>query len=489
MRRRVPRGGAAVGPAFDRGPAEQPPGQRARQAQRARGRVRRRRAAGDLRRRTAVARLHLRRQRRRREHRGAREPRRSRPRLQHRLPRQRHAQRARASAARADGRRHAARPRRAAARRGPSFPGGDRRRPRGPRLRAAGVSARGPQAHDQGVRARADGGAGMRYLITGGSGFVGSHLCDALTALGHRVTVLDDLSTGRLANIEHLVADGRVEFFEGSATDPLLVDDLVRGTDHVLHLASAVGVQLVVDNPLETLLSNVRGIDVVLGAAARHEKRALFTSTSEVYGKHSNGALDEEADLIIGSPSKSRWSYAIAKSFGDAVASGYHAQGAEVVTVRLFNAVGPRQSGRYGMVVPRFVQQALAGEDLSVHGDGEQTRCFTHVLDTVRALLMLSVHDGALGRTFNIGNGIQVSVRDLAERVIARTGADSQIQFVPYEEAYAPGFEELGIRRPDTSALRELTGWTPVLTLGHAIDDVIAHERGVIAPRLVEYAA
>jgi len=329
----------------------------------------------------------------------------------------------------------------------------------------------------------------MRYLITGGSGFVGSHLCDALTALGHRVVVLDDLSTGRLCNIEHLIADGRVDFVEGSATDPLLVDDLVREADHVLHLASAVGVRLVVDNPLETLLSNVRGIDVVLGAAARHGRRALFTSTSEVYGKHSNGALDEDADLIIGSPSKSRWSYAIAKSFGEAVASGYHAQGAEVVTVRLFNAVGPRQSGQYGMVVPRFVQQSLAGEELTVHGDGQQTRCFTHVLDSVRAILMLSVHDGALGRTFNIGNGIQVSVRDLAERVIARTGSTSPIQYIPYEEAYAPGFEELGIRRPDTSALRDLTGWTPVLTLDHAIDDVIAHERGVVAPRLVEYAA
>ena len=329
----------------------------------------------------------------------------------------------------------------------------------------------------------------MRYLITGGSGFVGSHLCDALTALGHRVTVLDNLATGRLSNIEHLVADGRVEFVEGSACDELVVDELVRKSDHVMHLASAVGVQLIVDNPLDTMLSNVRGIDVVLGAAARHGKRTLFTSTSEVYGKHTNGALSEDADLIIGSPSKSRWSYAIAKSFGEAVAAGYHAQGAEIVTVRLFNAVGPRQTGRYGMVVPRFVQQALAGEQLTVHGDGQQTRCFTHVLDSVRAILMLTVHDGAPGRTFNIGNGIQVSVRDLADRVIARTASDSQIQFIPYEDAYAPGFEELGIRRPDTSALCGLTGWTPVLTLDHAIDDVIAHERGVIAPRLVEYAA
>jgi UDP-glucose 4-epimerase len=329
----------------------------------------------------------------------------------------------------------------------------------------------------------------MRYLITGGAGFVGSHLSDALTALGHDIVLLDNLATGRLCNVEHLVADGRVTFVEGDAADAPLVDELVRDADVVLHLASAVGVQLVVDQPLDTLLANVRGIDTVLGAGARHGKRMLFTSTSEVYGKHSNGALSEDADLIIGSPSKSRWSYAIAKSFGEAVAAGYHAQGAEIVTVRLFNAVGPRQSGQYGMVVPRFVQQAMAGEDLTVHGDGEQTRCFTHVLDTIRAILMLAVHDGALGRTFNIGNGIQVSVRDLAERVIARTESDSEIQFIPYEEAYAPGFEELGIRRPDVSALRDLTGWTPVLTLDHAIDDVIAHERGVIAPRLVEYAA
>jgi UDP-glucose 4-epimerase len=329
----------------------------------------------------------------------------------------------------------------------------------------------------------------MRYLITGGAGFLGSHLCDSLTTLGNDVLVLDNLSTGRLENIEHLIADDRVTFVEGSADDASLVDDCVREADIVLHLASAVGVQLVVDNPLETLLANVRGIDVVLGTAARHGRRALFTSTSEVYGKHSNGALTEEADLIIGSPAKSRWSYAIAKSFGEAVASGYHAEGAEVVTVRLFNAVGPRQSARYGMVLPRFVQQAMAGQDLTVHGDGGQTRCFTHVLDSARAIQLLCLHDGALGRTFNIGNPTPVAVLDLASKVIERVGSDSEIELVPYEQAYAPGFEELGIRRPDTSALRELTGWTPVLTLDHAIDDVIAHERGVFAPRLVEYAA
>jgi nucleoside-diphosphate-sugar epimerase len=329
----------------------------------------------------------------------------------------------------------------------------------------------------------------MRYLITGGSGFLGSHLCDSLTALGNEVVVLDDLSTGRLENIAHLVMDDRVTFVEGSATDADLVDDLMGDADICLHLASAVGVQLVVDNPLETLLSNVRGIDVVLGTAARHGKRTLFTSTSEVYGKHSNGALTEEADLIIGSPAKSRWSYAIAKSFGEAVASGYHAQGAEIVTVRLFNAVGPRQSARYGMVLPRFVQQAMAGSDLTVHGDGGQTRCFTHVLDSARAIQMLCLHDGALGRTFNIGNGTPVAVLDLARKVIERVGSDSEIELVAYEDAYAPGFEELGIRRPDTSALQELTGWTPVLSLDDAIDDVIAHERGVFAPRLVEHAA
>jgi UDP-glucose 4-epimerase len=317
----------------------------------------------------------------------------------------------------------------------------------------------------------------MRYLITGGSGFIGSHLCDGLTAAGHDVLVLDDLSTGRIENIEHLVDTGRVQFVEGSVTDADLVDDCMREADICLHLASTVGVQLVVDGPLETLLDHVRGTDVVLAAAARRARRVLFTSTSEVYGKRS-GLLAEDADLVIGSPARSRWSYAIAKCFGEATAHAYRAeQGTEVVVVRLFNTVGPRQTGRYGMVEPRFVSQALEGESLTIYGDGTQTRCFTHVFDTVRALMLLCENEGAIGNTYNVGSSTPVTIADLAQRVIARTGSSSTVETLSYDEAYAPGFEELGSRRPVTTALETLTGWRARRTIDKAIDDVIAYQR------------
>ncbi len=328
----------------------------------------------------------------------------------------------------------------------------------------------------------------MRYLITGGAGFIGSHLCDALTRAGHDVLVLDDLSTGRFENIEHLVGDG-VTFVEGSAGDAALVDDCMRAADICLHLASAVGVQLVVDSPLETLLDHVRGTDVVMAAAARRRRRVLFTSTSEVYGKCS-GTLDEDADLVLGSPARSRWSYAIAKSFGEAVAHAYHdEQGTETIVVRLFNTVGPRQTGRYGMVLPRFVTQALEGRNLTVYGDGTQTRCFTHVADTVRALMLLAGNDGAVGNTYNIGSSVPVSVDDLASRVILRSGSRSRIERVPYDEAYAPGFEELGSRRPVTTALETLTGWRARRTIDQAIDDVVAYQRAGFSHELLSNAA
>jgi UDP-glucose 4-epimerase len=329
----------------------------------------------------------------------------------------------------------------------------------------------------------------MRYLLTGGSGFIGSHLCDALTRAGHDVLVLDDLSTGRIENIAHLLDGGRLRFVEGTVTDAALVDDCMREADVCLHLASTVGVQLVVDGPLETLLDHVRGTDVVLAAAARRRRRVLFTSTSEVYGKRS-GLLAEDADLVIGSPARSRWSYAIAKCFGEAVAHAYHAeQGAEVVVVRLFNTVGPRQTGRYGMVLPRFVAQALAGENLTVYGDGTQTRCFTHVADTVRGLTLLCENDGAIGNAYNIGSSVPVAIGDLAQRVIARSGSFSTVERVPYDDAYAPGFEELGSRRPVTAAIEELTGWRARRTVDNAIDDVVAYQRAEAAYGLVADAA
>jgi UDP-glucose 4-epimerase len=321
---------------------------------------------------------------------------------------------------------------------------------------------------------------GKRYMITGGAGFIGSHLAEALIERDDstKVVILDDLSTGSFANIEHLVDGGRVSFVRGSVTDAAAVDTLMRDVDQCIHLASAVGVQMIVNEPLDTLMKSVRGSNVVMHAATRNQVRVLFSSTSEVYGKQSHRMLNEDDDLVFGSPSKGRWTYAIAKSFGEALIHGYHRQrGVDATIVRLFNCVGPRQTGTYGMVLPRFVRQALANEDLTVYGDGKQTRCFTHVRDTVAALVALSDSDGASGCTFNIGTSSLISIHELARRVIVRSGSDSGVTLVPYDEAYASGFEELGTRVPDTSALESLTGWQAELTINDAIDDVIAYER------------
>jgi UDP-glucose 4-epimerase len=318
----------------------------------------------------------------------------------------------------------------------------------------------------------------MRHLITGGAGFIGSHLVDALTTRGDSVLVLDDLSTGRIENLEHSIGSDLVEFVEGSVTDEELVDDLMQSVDGCLHLASAVGVQLVVSRPLDSLLRNIRGNDIVISSAARHERRLLFASTSEVYGKNSTGALSEDSDRVLGSPYRLRWSYATAKAFGEALAYSYaREQDAPMTVVRLFNTVGPRQTGAYGMVLPRFVRQALAGDDLTVYGNGMQSRCFGHVLDIVHGILLLLDEERAAGNVFNIGNASETPIVELARRVIERTDSSSTIKFVPYEEAYDEGFEELGRRQPDTTALEELTGWQPGRTLDEAIDDVVIYER------------
>lgn len=322
----------------------------------------------------------------------------------------------------------------------------------------------------------------LKYLITGGAGFIGSHLVDALVVGGHRVVILDDFSTGQLANVEQLVASGSADLVDGSVTDAALVDDLIADCDCCLHLASAVGVKLVVSHPLETLRRIVQGTDVVISASARHDKRVIFASTSEVYGKNSDGALHEDSDRVLGSAAKSRWSYAIAKSYGEAMAHGYHREhGTDTRVVRLFNTIGPRQRHTYGMVVPSFVRHAIAGEDVTVYGDGSQSRCFLHVADAVRAILALSTHDSAAGRSFNIGNPDPITILGLAQRVIARVGSSSSITFVPYEQAYEDGFEELGKRRPDTTALHDLLGWKPTLTLDDALDDVIDFQRAELA--------
>jgi UDP-glucose 4-epimerase len=321
----------------------------------------------------------------------------------------------------------------------------------------------------------------LRYLVTGGSGFIGSHLCDRLSADGHGVVVLDDLSTGRPGNIEHLVASGRVDFVEGSVLDGNLVYELLDGSDACVHLASAVGVSLVVERPVDTLLSNVRGTDTVLSAAARLKRRVLFTSTSEVYGKSDGRIVSEDSDRILGPTSKARWNYSTSKAFGEALALGYHRElGADNVVVRLFNTVGPRQTGVYGMVVPRFVRQALSGAPVTVYGDGSQTRCFAHVHDTVEAILRLLDSEPAQGRVLNIGSDREISIYELAQRVIARAESTSEIRFIPYDVAYDEGFEELGRRKPDTTALRKLTGWEPHRTVDDAIDDVILYERALL---------
>ena len=291
--------------------------------------------------------------------------------------------------------------------------------------------------------------------------------------------MLDDLSTGRMENLEQATASGAVTMVEGSVLDEALVDDCMDSVDVCFHLASMVGVQLVVSNPLDSLTRNVRGTDNVISSAARHNRRLLFTSTSEIYGKKSDGPLHEDSDRLLGSTSTARWTYSTAKAFGELLAFGLHRErGAENVVVRLFNTVGPRQTGAYGMVLPRLVRQAVNSEDLTVYGDGGQSRCFAHVLDTVAAILSLVHEDQALGGVFNVGSTTEVTILDLANRVIEKAGSESGIRMVEYEDAYGEGFEELGRRIPDTKALETLTGWTPRRSVDDAIDDTIAFERG-----------
>jgi len=316
------------------------------------------------------------------------------------------------------------------------------------------------------------------YLITGGAGFIGSHLTDRLEKRGHHVTVLDDLSSGSDSNLESAMAGGRVLLVPGSVLDADLVERCVQDVDVCIHLGAALGVARIVDRPLEALLANVRGADIVMAAAAGAGCRLLFASSSEVYGKQSGAALTEQADCTIGAPSYSRWSYAIAKQFGDALAHAYHKDAdAAVTTIRFFNIVGARQSSAYGMVLPRFVAQALADEPVTIYGDGRQSRCFTSVHDAVDAIEgLLGVTNSAAAGTFNVGTSLPVRIEDLAQLVVSRTGSQSTIVHVPYTEAYGAGYQELGNRVPDTSALHELTGWKPRCTIEDMVDEVIASQ-------------
>lgn len=317
----------------------------------------------------------------------------------------------------------------------------------------------------------------MRYLITGGAGFIGSTMARQLISQGHEVVVLDDLSTGRRENLRHLEGP-RLRFVEGSVLDVPLVQSTVVGADRVVHLAAAVGVHNIVERPLESLRTNLHGTEHVVEACARIGARVLVASTSEIYGKNTSDGLAEDADRIYGPPSRSRWSYAEAKALDELVTVEIaRATGLEAVVVRPFNTVGPRQTGRYGMVVPNFVSQALAGTPVTVYGDGTQRRCFLHVEDLVAGMLALLEEPRAMGDTFNLGGDHEISIRALAERVVELTGSTSSISYVPYEEAYAPGFEDMERRVPDTTRARELIGWVPTYPLDEILRSVIDHER------------
>ena len=322
----------------------------------------------------------------------------------------------------------------------------------------------------------------MRYLITGGAGFIGSHLADRLLGRGDEVVALDDLSTGAARNVEHLAEDPRFRLIRGSILDADAVDGLVAQADVVVHLAAAVGVKLIVEKPLESLITNIRGTEIVLEAVARSGSKVLVTSTSEIYGKNAKGPLHEEDDRILGSPFKARWSYSTSKAVDEIFARAYwRDRGVPTIVVRLFNCVGPRQTGEFGMVVPTFVRQALAGQDLTVFGDGEQQRCFCHVLDTVGALVALLDHPDAVGDVFNVGAPQELSMNELARVVIETVGAASRVMHVPYDEAYEEGFEDMERRVPDVSKILELTGWEPKLGLDRILADVIAFERTAAA--------
>lgn len=315
----------------------------------------------------------------------------------------------------------------------------------------------------------------MRALITGGAGFIGSHLADRLRARGDQVVLLDDLSTGRLANIAHLQGDPDAEFVLGSILNADLVDHVTSRVDAVYHLAAAVGVNLIVEKPLECLMTNIRGTETVIEKAHKYSKRVLVTSTSEIYGKNTSDRLSEDDDRILGSPLKSRWSYSEAKAIDEILAYTYwREKGLETVIVRLFNTVGPRQTGSYGMVIPRFVSQAIRSEPLTVFGDGSQTRCFCGVDDVVGGILDLSESPGALGRVFNLGGSEEISISDLADRVVKLASSTSTIEYIPYDQAYEEGFEDMERRVPDTTRARDQVGFSPTASLDEIISAVIA---------------
>ena len=325
----------------------------------------------------------------------------------------------------------------------------------------------------------------MKALVTGGAGFIGSHLAEALLQRGDEVTILDNLSTGRYENVAHLDGHAGFQVVVGTILNESLVDKLVERCDVVFHLAAAVGVELIIKKPLESLMTNIRGSEIVFEMAHRYRKKVLITSTSEIYGKNINGPLREDTDRVLGSPLKSRWSYSTSKAVDEILAHVYWKEkGVPTIIVRLFNTVGPRQSGAYGMVIPRFVGQALAGKPLLVHGTGKQSRCFLHVRDVVDAMQKLIDHPAAVGEVFNLGSQEEITIDALARRVIKLTNSPSRIEFLPYEQAYEEGFEDMPRRVPDITKVQQLIRFRPTMNLDETIASVIDTMRrgGTAAP-------
>jgi UDP-glucose 4-epimerase len=316
----------------------------------------------------------------------------------------------------------------------------------------------------------------MRVFITGGAGFIGSHLADALVARGDAVTILDNMSTGSASNIAHL--EGKVEIIKGDIRDVATVEKAMADADLVLHMAAALGVNTILESPIESVSTNFTGSEVVLQAATKLGKRIVIASTSEIYGKNPKQPLNELDDRVVGTPQKIRWTYSDAKALEEAIAHAlFLTKGLKVTTVRLFNTVGPRQTGRYGMVVPRFVQSALAGKAITIYGDGTQSRVFCHVADAVKAILILASDDKAIGEVYNVGGVGETTIKQLAEKIIERTKSTSAITYTAYDDAYPAGYEDMQRRVPDTTKIKNAIGWSPAHTLDSIIDDVAAEFR------------
>ena len=318
----------------------------------------------------------------------------------------------------------------------------------------------------------------MKILITGGAGFVGRHLADRLINDGHEITVIDDLSTGRYSNVAHLEENGQFRLIIDTVLNQSLMEELIRETDRVYHMASAVGVRLIMEQPVKTIETIFHGTDVILKFCSRYRKRVLIPSTSEVYGKGASIPFSEEDDLLTGATDKHRWAYACAKTLDEFLALAHWKETRlPVVVVRLFNTVGPRQTGQYGMVVPRFVHAAIKNESITVHGDGTQQRCFGHVKDVVEGLVKVLESPECFGQVINLGNDDEVSILGLADKAITLTGSESEIKFIPYEEAYGDGFEDMRRRVPNLAKAKSLVGYQPTRTLDDIINDVAAEFR------------